>query len=88
MHKMKSQTAPKVFLNKFLQVKYTTNFCTSNYSILPFKLSKSKYRISISSPTLWKNIRTKSEKMQQSVTVCKNSMRKKILELEHEISYF
>ena len=49
MHKIKSQTAPKIFQNKFRKPthKYPTNFSTSNYSIPPFKLSKSKYRISI-----------------------------------------
>ena len=35
-----------------------------NYSIPPFKLSKSKYIISIRSPILWKNIPTNSDKMQ------------------------
>ena len=47
------------------------------------KLSKSKYRISIRGPTLWKNIPTKSEKMQESVTVFKHFMRKKLLELQN-----
>ena len=90
MHKIKSQTAPKIFQNKFRKPthKYPTNFSTSNYSIPPFKLSKSKYRISIRGPTLWKNIPTNSEKMQESVTVFKNSMRKKLLELQNETSYF
>ena len=90
MHKIKSQTAPKIFQNKFRKPthKYPTNFSTSNYSIPPFKLSKSKYRISIRGPTLWKNIPTNSEKMQENVTVFKNSMRKKLLELQNETSYF
>ena len=73
MHKIKSQTAPKIFQNKFRKPthKYPTNFSTSNYSysIPPFKLSKPKYRISIRGPTLWKNIPTNSEKMQKSVCV-------------------
>ena len=90
MHKIKSQTAPKLFQNKFHKPnhKYPTNFSTSNYSIPPFKLSKSIYRISIRGPTLWKNIPTDFEKMQESVTVFKNCMRKKLLELQNETSYF
>ena len=90
MHKIKSQTAPKMFQNKFCNPahKYPKNFSTSNHSILSFKLSKSKYRTSIRGPTLWKNIPTNSEKMQESVTVFKNSVRKRLLELENEISYF
>ena len=70
------------------QLKYPTNFSTSNHSIPPFKLSKSKYRISIRGPTLRKKIPTNSEKMQESVTVFKNSMRKKLQELQNETSYF
>ena len=89
MHKIKSQTTLKIFQNKFRKRthKYPTNFSTSNYSIPTFKLSKSKYRISIRGPTLWKNFPTNSEKMQASVTVFKNSMRKKLLELQNE-TYF
>ena len=89
MHKIKSQTAPKIFQNKFRKPthKYPTNFSTSNYSIPPFKLSKSKYRISIRGPTLWKNIPTNSEKMQESVAVFKNSIIKKLLELQNETLY-
>ena len=90
MHKIKSQTATKIFQNKFhkLTHKYPTNFSTSNYSIPPFKLSKSKYRISIRSSILWKSIPTNSEKMHGSITVFKNYMRKKLLELENEILHF
>ena len=76
MHKIKSQTAPKIFQNKFHKPihKCPTNFSTSNYSIPPFQLSKSKYRISIRGPHYG--------------LVFKNSMRKKLLELENEILYF
>ena len=52
MHKIKSQTAPKIFQNMFWKPthKYPTIFFTSNYSIPPFKSSKFKYRTSIRSP--------------------------------------
>ena len=90
MLKIKSRTEPKLFQNKFRKPthKYPTNFSTLNYSISPFKLSKSKYRISIRGPILWKNIPTNSEKMQESVTISKNYMRKKLLELQNETSHF
>ena len=78
MHKIKFQTAPKIFQNNFRKHthKYPTNFFTSNYGIPPFKLSKSKYRISISGPTWRKNIPTNSEKMQESVIVFKKFIKK------------
>ena len=64
MHKIKSQTAPKIFQNKFRKPtdKFPTNYFTSNYRIPSFKLSKSKYRVSIKGPTLWKNIPINSQK--------------------------
>ena len=90
MHKIKSQKVLKIFQNKFRKPthKYPTNFSTSNYKTPAFKLSTSIYRISIRGPILWKDIPANSEKMQESVTVFKNSMRKKLLELENETSYF
>ena len=68
--------------------KCPTNFPTSNYSKPPFKLGKSKCRISIRGKTLWKNISKNSEKMRKSVTLFKNSMRKKLLKLQNETWYF
>ena len=67
MHKIKFEIAPKIFQNKFGKStqKYPTNFSISKCSMLPFKLSKS-YKWG---STLWKNIPTDSEKMQESVTV-------------------
>ena len=88
MHKIKSQTVPKLF-QKFLKPthKYPTNFSTSNCRIPLFKLSKSKYRILIRVPILWKNISSNSKKMQE-VIVFNNSMRKKLRELQNETLYF
>ena len=87
MHKIKSQTAPKIFENKFRKPTntYRINFSTSSNSIPPFNSSKSKYRPS-RFLTLWKNNSSNYEKMQQSVTTFTNSMRKKLLELENEKS--
>ena len=58
MHKIKSQTAPEIFRNKFRKPthKYPTSFSTSNYSIPPFRLSTSKYQISIRGPHYGKKI--------------------------------
>ena len=55
---------PIIFLNIFKKPtdNYPTNFARTNYSIPPFKLNESKYRISIRDPNLWKNILTDTEK--------------------------
>ena len=86
MRKIKS----KIFQNKFRKPahKYPTNFSTSNCSMPSFKLSKSKYGISIRRPTLRNNIPTNSKKMQKRVNVLQNSMRKKLPELENETANF
>ena len=58
MHQINSCTVPTIFLNKFKKPthNYPTNFAGTNYCIPPFKLNKSKYRISIRGPNLWKNL--------------------------------
>ena len=65
-HQINSNTVLIFFLSKFKKPthNYPTNFARTNYSIPPFKLNKSKQRISIRGPTLWKNIPTDTEKKQ------------------------
>ena len=56
MHQINSNTVPTIFLNKFKKSthNYPTNF--ARITQLSFKLSKTKYRISIRGPALWNNI--------------------------------
>ena len=58
VHQINSNTIPIIFWNKFKKPthNYPTKFTRANYSIPPFDLNKSKYRISIQGPNLWKNI--------------------------------
>ena len=90
MHKINSNTVPLIFMNKFKKPihNYPTNFARTNYSITPFKLNKSKFRISIRGPTLWKNISTDTEKKQQKTNIFKTVMKNKLLALENELTYF
>ena len=64
MDQVNSNTVPTIFLNKLKKPthNYSTDFARTNYNILLFRLNKSKYRLSIRGPTLWKNIRTDTEK--------------------------
>ena len=73
MHQINSNTVPTIFFNKFKKPthNYPTNFAGTNYSIPPFKLNKSKHRISIRDPTLWKNIPTDTEKSNKRPTSLK-----------------
>ena len=90
MHQVNSNTVPTIFLNKSKKPthNYPTNFARTNYSILSFKLNKSKYRISIRGPTLWKNIPADTEKKQQKTNMFKTVMRNKLLALENALIYF
>ena len=64
MHQINSKYYTCNFLNKFKKPihNYPRNLTRTNYSIQPFKSNRSKYRISIRGPTLWKNIPTDTEK--------------------------
>ena len=90
MHQVNSNTVPTIFLNKFKKPthNYPTNFARTNYSIPPFKLNKSKYRISIRGSTLWKNIPTDTEKKHQKTNIFKTVVTNKLLALENKLTYF
>ena len=87
MHQINSNGLPTIFLNKFKRPthNYPTNLARTNYSILPFKLNKSKYRISIRGPTLWKNIPADREKKQRTTNIFKSIMKNKYLRLKTNI---
>ena len=90
MHQVNSNIVPTTFLNKFKKPthNYPTNFARTNYNLPLLKLNKSKYRISIRGPTLWKNISTNTEKKQQKTNIFKTAMRNKLLAPENELLYF
>ena len=90
MHQINSNTVPTIFLNKLKKRthNYSRNFARSKYSIQPYKLIKSKYRISIRDPTLWKNIPVDREKKQQKTNIIKTVMRNKLVALENKLTYF
>ena len=54
------------------------------FCICRSKLNKSKYRISIRGPTLWKNIPTDTEKKQQKTNIFKTILKNKLFVLENE----
>ena len=58
VHQINSNNVSTIFWNKFKKPthNYPTKLARANYSIPPFDLNKSKYRISIQGLNLWKNI--------------------------------
>ena len=88
MYQINSNTVPTIFLHKFK--KPTHNFLT-NFArswLPPFKLNKSKYRISIRGSILWKNTPADTEKKQQKTNIFKTVMKNILLALENELTYF
>ena len=80
MHQINLNTAPIIFLKKIKKTTHNCpkNYARTNYSIPPFELNKSKYRISIGGPTLWKNIPTGVEKQnKRPISLMKNSRNEK-----------
>ena len=63
------------YCKNLTKLKSPTNFARTYYSIPPFNLNKSKYRILIRSPTLGKNIPTNTEKKQQKTYIFKSVMK-------------
>ena len=63
MDKVKTETAPAVFLPKFQKPahSYSTNFSKLNYIKPTSQLSRLNYRISVRGPALWNEFFTESE---------------------------
>ena len=66
MHKIKTETAPPLFLSKFQKPAhpYPTNFSKFNYKKPTSQLSRSKYRTSVRGPALWNEFLTVKGKSQ------------------------
>ena len=94
MHKVKTKTAPAVFLPKFQKPAhpYPTNFLKLNYIKPTSQLSRSKYRISVRGPALWNEFLTDSEKEIENLWLFKSKakfkLKFKLLSYENEIIFF
>ena len=79
LHRVK---APSVFLSKFLRPshQYPTSFSRNNYIVPSFKLTKSKYRITIRAPI--------EENFIENPSIFKATLKTKLVLLENAIVYF
>ena len=82
--------APNVFLSKFLRPShhYPTSFPRNNYIVPSFKLTKSKYRITIRAPKLWNIILNIEENFIENPSIFKATLKTKLVLLENVIVYF
>ena len=90
MHKVKTETASVLFLPKFRKLAhaYPTNFSELNYIKPTSQLRRSKYRISVRGPALWKEFLTGSEKEIENLLLFKSKVKSKLLSYENEIIFF
>ena len=90
LHRVKNGKVPNVFLSKFLRSlhHYPTSFSQNNYIAPSFKLTKSKYRITICAPKLWNIILNIEEKLIEKHANFKATIKTKLVLLENAIVYF
>ena len=90
LHRVKNGKAPNVFLSKFLRPSqhYSTSFSRNNYMVPSFKLTKSKYRITIRTPKLWNIILNIEEKLIEKQVIFEEIIKTKLVLLENAIVYF
>ena len=87
MYKIKSQAASKIFQNKFrISILQMSQHLTKVYHHLNQGSLNTEFQPEV--PHYGKTFLQTLEKMQESVTAFKNSMRRKLLELQNETSYF
>ena len=90
MHRVEIKTATSIFLTKLCKpsLPYPTNLSAHNFLVLNLKLKKSRYRVSIRGPLLWKDILTAAEKTQESLPKFRATIKEKLLSMTNEINYF
>ena len=90
LDRVKNGKGHNVFLFKFLRPShhYPTSFSQNNYIVPSFKLTKSKYRITIRAPKLWNIILNIEEKCIEKHANLKVTIKIKLVLLENAIVYF
>ena len=90
MHKIKNRTAPTSFLEKFEQLahSYATRFSSGSYRKPQIIFRKCRFRISIRGPAILNNLVRSTEKKIQSSSLFKTKIKRKLLFLKNEVTFF
>ena len=90
MYKVKTETAPAVFLPKFQKPAhpYPTIFSKRNDIKPTSELTRSKYRISVRGPALWNEFLIDIEKKIRNLLLFKRKVKSKSLSYENEVIFF
>ena len=90
LHRVKNAKVPNVFLSKFIRPlhNYPTSFSENNYIVPSFKLTKSKYRMTIHAPKVWNIILIIEEKLIEKHAIFKATIKTKLVLFENPTVYF
>ena len=91
MHKVKTETAPVLFLLKFRKPAahpYPTNFSKLSYIKPTSQLNRSKCRISVRDSALWNEFLTENEKEIENLSLFKSKVKSKLLSYQNEVIFF
>ena len=90
LHRVKNGKVPNIFFSKFLRTShhYPSSFSRNNFIVPSFKLTKSKYRITIRAPKLWNIILSMEEKRIEKPAIFKVIIKTKLVLLKNAIVYF
>ena len=90
LHQVKNGKVPNVFLSKLFRSSchYATRFSKNKYLVPSFKVTKSKYRITIRAPKMWNIILNIEEKLIKYPAIFKGTIKTQPLSLENAIVYF
>ena len=89
MHKVKTKTAPAVFLPKFQEQahQYPTNFWKLNYIKPTFQLSRSNFKISVRGEVLWNEFLTDRETEIENVSLFSGKLKFKLLSYKNKLIF-
>ena len=89
MHKVKTKTAPAVFLPKFQEQAHPcpTNFWKLNYIKPTSQLTRSNFRISVTAAALWNNFLTESEREIENISLFQSKLKFKLLSNENKLTF-
>ena len=91
MHCVKTcSDVTSIFANTLIypSYRYPSNFSKSNFAFPKYLSHKSRYKISIRCPSLWKNILSSTEKKLQEPSLLKAKWISKLLKMDDEVKYF
>ena len=89
MHKIKTNTSPRIFLHQFQTInhKHATRYSRNNFKEPKRETNYAKYCIHARSPVIWNSFLNEIEKNILSQRFFKRKIKEKMFEFEQELSF-